>query len=323
MRQSLVIWCNVPFGTSASPARQALVEAAGGHTLHLVDSTTPPDEARVWLAGAAVAFGQPPIDALLASNRVQWVAISSAGYDLYDRADLQTVLMNRGAALTNAGGVYADACAQHVLALMLAASRGLPAAMDAQRERRWAFAEQRSKVRRLSGQHVVVLGWGRIARRLIELLAPFDLHVTVLRRRPVGDECVPVVTAEGLDAALAHADHLVNLLPGGDSTKAFVNAVRLSRLPRGAWVYNIGRGSTLEQDALLAALESQRLAGAWLDVTDPEPLPPDHPLWRTPGCYITPHLAGGQADERGHQVRHFLDNLARFVEGRALVDRIW
>lgn len=323
MRQPLVIWCNVPFGSSGSPARQALVEAAGAHTLRLVDSTTPADDARAWLADATIAFGQPPIDALIGNRTVQWVAVSSAGYDAYDRADLRAALVTRGAALTNAGGVYADACAQHVLALMLAAARGLPAALDAQRDRRWAFAEQRSTMRRLAGQHVVVLGWGRIARRLLELLAPFDLHVTVLRRRPVGDEPVPVVTVEGLDAALAQAEHLVNLLPGGEGTTAFVGAARLSRLRRGAWVYNIGRGSTIDQDALMAALESGQLAGAWLDVTDPEPLPPEHPLWRTPGCHITPHLAGGQADERGHQVRHFLDNLARFVDGRALVDRIW
>jgi phosphoglycerate dehydrogenase-like enzyme len=323
MEHPLVIWCNVPFGAAASPGRQALVDALEAHTLYLVDGTTPPDQARSWLGQASIAFGQPPADALLTSEPIRWVAISSAGYDAYDRPDLRAALASRGASLTNAGGVYADACAQHVLALMLAASRGLPAALDAQRDRRWAFKEQRSHMRCLSGQRVVVLGWGRIAQRLIELLAPFDLDVTVLRRRPVGDEPVPIVTVDNLDAALARADHLVNVLPGGHGTTAFVDGVRLSRLPRGAWFYNIGRGSTVDQEALVAALESGHLAGAWLDVTDPEPLPPDHPLWRTPGCHITPHLAGGQADERGHQVRHFLDNLARFVDGRALLDRIW
>jgi phosphoglycerate dehydrogenase-like enzyme len=294
MEHPLVIWCNLSL-PAGSPPRQRLVEALGDHTLHLVDAATPADEARSRFADATIAFGQPPIDALLASERIGWVAISSAGYDAYDRADLRDALTRRRAALTNAGGVYAEACAQHVLALMLAAARGLPAAMETQRERRWAFSEQRPQMRCLSGQRVVVLGWGRIARRLVELLAPFNLDITALRRQRVGDEPVPIVTADGLDAALAQADHLVNLLPGGASNQA----------------------------ALVAALEDGRLAGAWLDVTDPEPLPPDHPLWRAPGCHITPHLAGGQADERGHQVRHFLDNLGRFVDGRALVDRIW
>jgi phosphoglycerate dehydrogenase-like enzyme len=321
MEQSHVIWCNLPFGSS--PSRQRLVEALAGHTLHLVDPTTPREQARSWLDAASIAFGQPPIDALIASQSLRWVELGSAGYENYDRDDLRATLARQNAPLTNASGVYAEACAQHVLALMLAAARGLHAAMDAQRDRRWAFAELRPRMRRLSGQRVLILGWGQIARRLAALLSPFDLEVTAVRRRVVGDEPVRIITAETLDEVLARTDHLVNVLPGGPETTAFVNASRLARLPRGACVYNIGRGSTIDQEALLAALESGHLGGAWLDVTDPEPLPPDHPLWRTAGCYITPHLAGGQEDERGHQVRHFLDNLARFTSGRALVDRLW
>jgi phosphoglycerate dehydrogenase-like enzyme len=323
MTQPLVIWCNVPFGASASASRERLVEAMDGHTLHVVDASTPADLSRSWLAEAAIAFGQPPVDALLTSDRIRWVAIASAGYEAYDRPDLRAALTARDTSVTNASGVYADACAQHVLALMLAAARGLPAALEAQRDRRWAFAELRPRMRRLSDQRVLILGWGHIARRLIELLAPYDLTITALRRRVVGDERVPIVTVDGLDAELARADHLVNLLPGGDGTARLVDAARLSRLPHGAWFYNIGRASTVDQDALIAGLESGALGGAWLDVTDPEPLPADHPLWRTPGCHITPHLAGGQADERGHQVRHFLDNFARFTRGAALENRIW
>jgi phosphoglycerate dehydrogenase-like enzyme len=323
MDQPLVIWCNVSFGTAASSSRQRLVDAGVGHTLHLVDGGTAPDLARSWLVQASVAFGQPPVDALLASDRIQWVEIASAGYEVYDGADLRSALVRRGVPLTNAGSVYAEACAQHVLAMMFAAGRSLPAAMDAQRDRRWAFAELRPRMRLLSQQRVLILGWGQIARRLAALLAPFDVEVTAVRRRVVGDERVRVITADALDAELARTDHLVNLLPGGSGTAGFVNTHRLARLSGGAWFYNVGRGSTVDQDALVAALNSGHLSGAWLDVTDPEPLPPDHPLWRTPGCHITPHLAGGQADERGHQVRHFLDNLQRFIDGGALVDRVW
>jgi phosphoglycerate dehydrogenase-like enzyme len=268
-------------------------------------------------------FGQPPIDALLASQRIRWIEISSAGYEAYDRADLRDVLVRRGVAVTNSGGVYADACAHHALALMLGACRGLPASMALQGERRWGFTELRPHMRLLSGANVLILGWGQIARRLAALLAPFGANVTAVRRHVAGDEPIRVITTESLDAALAETDHLVDLLPGGADTLRFVNAERLARLPRGAWVYNVGRGTTVDQDALAAALDSGHLGGAWLDVTDPEPLPADHPLWRAPQCFITPHLAGGQADERGHQVRHFVDNLARFVGDHTLVDRIW
>lgn len=323
MDQPLVIWCNVPFGPAASSRGQMLAEAVTGHTLHLVDSATSPELSRSWLGQASVVFGQPPVDALLSSQQIRWVEIASAGYEAYDRADLRTFLAGRGVPVTNSGGVYADACAQHTLAMMLAASRGLPATLDAQRDRRWAFGELRSRMRLLSQQRVLILGWGHIARRLAELLAPFDVHLTAIRRRVVGDEPVRVITADALDAELARTDHLVNLLPGGPDTARFVNDSRLARLPSRACFYNIGRGSTVDQDALVAALNSGHLGAAWLDVTDPEPLPADHPLWRTPRCYVTPHLAGGQSDERGHQVRHFLDNLERFTSGRTLVDRIW
>jgi len=323
MDQPLVIWCNVPFGATTMARRQALMDAVEAHTLYLVDGTTSAAVARSWLDEASIAFGQPPIDALLASSRIRWIELGSAGYEKYDRADLRAVLAARGAPLTNAGGVYADACAQHVLAMLLAAARNLPSALDAQRDRRWAFAELRPRMRVLARQHVLILGWGNIARRLAALLAPFDLQIAAVRRRIAGDEPVRIVTTGALDAELARADHLVNLLPGGADTAGFVNTARLARLPAGAWVYNVGRGSTIDQEALAAALHSGRLGGAWLDVTDPEPLPPDHPLWRAPGCFITPHLAGGQADERGHQVRHFVDNLDRFTHGRPLIDRIW
>jgi phosphoglycerate dehydrogenase-like enzyme len=319
MPHALAIWCNVPLAESA---RRQLASAVAGHTLHLVDAATPAAGARALLDGADVVFGQPPVDALLAHERLRWLEISSAGYESYDRADLRAALAARGAVVTNAGGVYADACAQHVLALMLAACRGLPAAMDLQREARWGFADLRPRMRTLTGQRVLVLGWGQIARRLAALLEPFGVDLTVARRRRVGDEPVRVVGAEAVDEELAGTDHLVDLLPGGAGTRHFVDARRLARLPAHAWLYNVGRGSTVDQDALVAALGAGRLAGAFLDVTDPEPLPPDHPLWRTPGCHLTPHLAGGQADERGHQVRHFVQNLARFVAGQPLVDRI-
>lgn len=330
MGNPLVIWCNVPFGAANASRRQRLIDgvAAAGHTLHVVDDTTASDQSKAWLAEADVVFGYPPAEPLIASENVRWVELGSAGYEKFDRPDLRANLRKHNAPLTNAGEVYADACAQHVLAMMMAGMRGLPGAWELQRERRWAFNEMRPKMRELAGQRVLILGWGQIARRLAALLAPFDLELTAVRRKVVGDESIRVITSDAdtsdrLDEELARTDHLVNVLPGGGSTDGFVSAARIARLPAAASFYNIGRGATVDQAALIAALESGHLGSAWLDVTEPEPLPPDHPLWTAPRCYITPHLAGGQADERGHQVRHFLDNLARFTGGQPLNDRIW
>jgi phosphoglycerate dehydrogenase-like enzyme len=111
-------------------------------------------------------------------------------------------------------------------------------------------------------------------------------------------------------------------LPARPDTARFFDERRFSRLRRGAIFYNIGRGSTVDLDALRAALLSGHLRAAYLDVTDPEPLPADHPLWSTRGCFVTPHSAGGHVDEEERLVRHFLDNLTRFQAGQPLVDRI-
>ena len=157
---------------------------------------------------------------------------------------------------------------------------------------------------------------------MTELPRPFDLKVTAFRRNPRGDEGVPVVAPAQLSEALARADHVVNILPESVETRLFFNRARSALLKPGAVFYNIGRGATVDQDALLEALRSHRLAAAWLDVTDPEPLPEGHPLLSEPACFITPHVAGGQPNEAKAIVRHFLDNPARFVRGEPLSDRV-
>jgi phosphoglycerate dehydrogenase-like enzyme len=121
---------------------------------------------------------------------------------------------------------------------------------------------------------------------------------------------------------LAKADHVVDVLPASPSTERFMSAGRFAAMKRGAVFYNLGRGATVDQEALLAALSSGSLAAAWLDVTEPEPLPPGHPLLRAPNCFITPHIAGGHRKESETLVRHFLENFARFLNGGALRDRI-
>jgi phosphoglycerate dehydrogenase-like enzyme len=218
--------------------------------------------------------------------------------------------------------VYADPCAEHLLAMMLANARRLPACVADQGSRSWHAAERRRQAFLLRGQTVVMLGYGSIARRLSELLAPFEMHIVAFDRAPRGDERIEMVGEAGLDSALGQADHLVNVLPENDGTHRLLDARRLALLPPSASVYNIGRGTTLDQQALRAALGSGALAGAFLDVTLPEPPPPDDPLWDTPGCTLTPHMAGGRNTEHVALVRHFLDNLGRYVRGAPLRDRI-
>ena len=315
----LSIWSNHRFSDAA---QAKLREGIGDATLVLADATA---SNLVGGAGdprardADVLHGQPAVDDVTGGG-AKWVALTSAGYTRYDNDPVKDVLRKRDAALTNASAVYAEPCAQHVLAQMLAASRELPAAFALQREHDWQGKTLRETSFLLRGQSVVILGYGSIAERLAEMLRPFGMNVVGVRRSPTGDEAIRCVSDP--DAVLGEADHVVNVLPSSDSTRGYVSAERLGMLKPEAVYYSVGRGTTTDQAALRAALEAGRLRAAYLDVTDPEPPPADDPIWATPNCHITPHSAGGYAGEDLDLVDHFLDNLRRFRAGEALNDRV-
>lgn len=308
-------------------ARRLLESGTAGHELLMAHSRQPgnllPGGSDALLASADVAFGQVDVPAAMACPKLRWVHITSAGYERYDRDDFRSALAARGAAFTTSSGVYAEPCAQHVLAMMLSLARRLPDALNNQRSARaWPGNILRPASRLLCGQKAVILGFGAIGRRLVDLLAPFNMSLTAIRRRPRGDEPCRTLAEGDVCAALADADHVISLLPGGEGTRHFVDRRRLAAMKSGAIFYNVGRGGTVDQPALLEALTSGRLAAACLDVTDPEPLPPDHPLWTAPNCYITPHSAGGHVDEPLRLVRHFLANLNRYMQGQPLLDKV-
>jgi phosphoglycerate dehydrogenase-like enzyme len=316
---ALKIWSNVRYDDAAM---QLLRAEAANHQLVVTDAKDPSA-----LADADIAFGQPDAEAVkqsLQNGRLRWVHLDSAGYDRFDNEAVRAALRARDAVLTNSSAVYDEPCAQHTLAMMMGLARRIPQARDRQMDdHSWPMMELRAETYLLNGQTALLLGFGAIARRLIELLAPFRMNLIAVRRQPTGDEAITVITEEKLDAHLPRADHVVNLLPASEATRHFINAARLAAMKPGAIFYNIGRGSTVDQTALLGALTSGKLAAAYLDVTDPEPLPPDHPLWTAPNCFITPHTAGGHIGERDRQVRHFLDNLRRFVTGEPLHNRVF
>lgn len=215
---------------------------------------------------------------LFALPQLKWVLTLTAGVD-HLIADVPPHVT-----LYNASRLHDDAVAQHAAAMLLTAARGLHRARDLQREGRWGRLDGLWSLR---GRHVVVWGYGHIGARLEEMLAPFGARVTGLRSRSTDAE---------IDAALAEADDVVLLLPATEKTRGIVNAERLARVRAGAWLMNLGRGSLVVQDDLVAALRAGTLGGALLDVTDPEPLPQDSPLWSMENVVITPHVASATTD---------------------------
>jgi len=209
--------------------------------------------------------------------------------------------------------------AEYVAMGVLALHRDLPAYIGQQAEGLWRQHEVVPASRRRLG----FMGLGEMARTAIDRLRPFGFPISGWSRTPREIEGIASHHgAEGLEAFLGAADILVCLLPLTPETRGILDASLFSRLPRGAALLHAGRGEHLVPQALLAALEEGRLGAALLDVTDPEPLPPDDPLWRHPRILLTPHIASRTAPETA--ARMVLDNLTRLARGETphgLVDR--
>ncbi|HEY8990950.1 MAG TPA: D-2-hydroxyacid dehydrogenase [Luteolibacter sp.] len=274
------------------------------------------------MAEVDVAFGQPSVSGVRAAEKLRWLQVSSAGFTRYDTPEFRAEAKARGLAVTNSSSVYDQACAEHAFAFLFAQARMLPQALATRTPNGspewWAI---RRGSRLLEGQSLLLVGYGAIGERLVELLAPFKMRITAMRRTPRGDEGIPVVPLEGLSAALVEADHVMNLLPDNAESRGFFGTERFAQMKRGAVFYNIGRGTTVDQLALNEALTGH-LGAAWLDVTDPEPLPDDHPLWQRANCHITPHTAGGYQGETEALVDRFLENFERYLKGEALRNRV-
>ena len=250
---------------------------------------------------------QALFEALRAPGRLRVIQTLSAGVDwLIGRVP-------EGVVVCNARGVYDGPLAEWVVGAILAFRRGFVRARDAQAAGEWASFE----LEELAGRRVVILGFGSIGTAVAERLRPFGVEIVGIARTHRDG----ALGLEELDAVLPGADVLVDLLPLTGETAGFLDARRLALLPDGALLVNGGRGRTVDTPALIRELEAGRLLAA-LDVTDPEPLPPGHPLWTLPNTLITPHVAGDsdRAAERAFALAG--DQVRRFAAGQPLVNQV-
>jgi phosphoglycerate dehydrogenase-like enzyme len=203
--------------------------------------------------------------------------------------------------------------AEHALGLILAAQRSMPRWVDQQRRERWDPAYTRS----LADSQVLIIGYGSIGSAIERRLLPFEVAVTRVARRARPNQDVYAV--DDLHRLLPAADVVVLVLPQTDRTRGLISVPELALLRDDALVVNVGRGTALDTDALLA--ERGRVRAA-LDVVEPEPLPPGHPLWRAPGVLLTPHVAGGSAAFRPRAERFVREQLRRWAQGSPLANRV-
>jgi phosphoglycerate dehydrogenase-like enzyme len=264
----------VAVGPLESPFATEAVTEGGGSVVPIGDT---PD-ALVWLDPADVEGLKRH---LAEAPGVSWVQLPFAGVERVAEAGV----LDHDRVWTCAKGSYAEPVAEHALTLALAGLRHLPARIVA---RSWGIPAGTS----LYDQKVTILGGGGITSSLLEQLAPFRVEATVVRRR---DEPTPgaarTVQVAQLHDVLAGSLLVVVALALTPETRGIIGAPELELMDERAWLINVARGPHVDTDALVSALTSGVIAGAALDVTDPEPLPDGHPLWDLPNCIITPHTA--------------------------------
>jgi phosphoglycerate dehydrogenase-like enzyme len=256
--------------------------------------------AQVWVPGGALPDGL-----LEALPRLRLVQLTSAGAERFIGR------LPEGVVLCNARGAHTPATAEWVLAATLAAQRGLPDLVRAQDAHRWEPGTRRSLV----GARVLVVGAGDIGRTVARMLAGFDAEVTFVARTARDG----VHSTDELPQLLPSADVVVLLVPVTPETTGLVDAAFLAAMPDGALLVNAARGVVVDTDALLAELARGRLRAA-LDVTEPEPLPEDHPLWSAPGLLLTPHVGGAVPQTAERAAAAVVAQVRRVLAGEELAN---
>lgn len=270
-------------------------------------------------ARATAVIGNFPVTDAPQYQHLDWVQTWSAGVDRY----VAPGALPDGVQVTSASGAYGQSVSEHLFALMWALMRHLPAYRDQQRLAQWHdLGRAMSPV----GATVLVIGAGDIGSHVARLATAVGAHVIGVRRHAAAAQPVPGFAemhgTDELDALLPDADVVVSIVPSTPQTHHLIGAEQLALMKPTAILLNAGRGDAIDPDALLEALRTERIAGAGLDVTEPEPLPTDHPLWREPRCVITPHVAGGMhlAATEDRIIAIALENVARYAAGRELVN---
>ncbi len=288
-------------------------------SLHPYDVTVPlPSEHHD--ADILVTWGNPAAMLEGAAKHLRnltWIQSLAAGPD-----DVLGAGFSAKVTVTSGSGLHDHTVAEHTLGLLLNAARRFYEMRDFQRQRRWpghlgGLQPDRPEgdFRSLQGANILVWGFGNIARTLAPTLRSLGSHVRGVARSAGVRDGTEVFAESALPNLLPETDALLMILPGSDATRRALSGERLALLPAHAWVVNVGRGTTVDEDALVRALQAGELGGAALDVFETEPLPETSPLWNTPNLIVSPHAAGGRPQGAEGLIA---DNLRRFLAGQPL-----
>lgn len=240
------------------------------------------------IVDADAILGNIPVEYLKHAKSLKWLQLNSAGYEEYLREDV----LKKDVVLTNAGGAYGVAVAEHLLAMLVAMVKKIPEYRDYQKKGEWTDLGQ---VRPLHDLTVLVIGLGDIGTHFATLMSSLGNKIIGIKNnlsiKP--DFVDEVYHLDDVDNQIGQADVVVLSIPANEKTMGFMNKDRFSKMKKDALFFNVGRGSLVDTNALIEALEEEIIAGAGIDVVDIEPLPSNHKLWGTKNLLITPHCSGG------------------------------
>lgn len=265
---------------------------------------------------AAYSYCTPAL--IEAAPRLRWVQARSAGVERYPFAELHA----RGITLTNARDIYGIQLADHTLALILAFSRQLPLLFRMQQQQVWK-SRNGFPPGELAGQTLLVVGLGGTGLQTARRAHGFGMRVLAARRRPDlprPDFVEAVHPSEHLHRLLPEADWVAVCVPLTRHTRALFGDREFALMKRSAYILCVTRGGIIDTEALLRALDAGQLAGAGLDVTDPEPLPAGHPLWSRENVIITPHSSGHSPHADARMLELLCENVRRFASGQPLLN---
>ena len=260
---------------------------------------------------------------LLDAKKLKWIHSTAAGVAQLMYPELR----DSGILVTNPSGIFSVPMAEHTMGLLVAMARNFPDCVRYQDQSRWAQQElwdQPQHLTELNGQVLLILGYGSIGHELARRANAFDMRVWGVSRSGKGDAALAekIVPTTQLHDVLPHADYVVVSAPETSETRHLIGAPELAFMKPTARLINVARGSLLDQSALIAALQEQKIAGAALDVTDPEPLPSTDPLWKAPNLLITPHTSAISDRLWPRQTALLLDLLERWFDGRELFNQV-
>lgn len=267
-----------------------------------------------------VGFSIRP-EQFVTAKKLKWIHSTAAGVGQLMYPEIR----ESGVVLTNARGIHSKPMAEHILGMIIAMSRRFPDAFRFQRESHWAQQEiWDARPFELNGKIVLIIGFGSIGCELARLVQPIGMRIWGITRSGRGDALLAerILPITELHSALPLADFVVVAAPETPETKRMIGEKELVLMKGTAHLVNVARGTLVDQDALIDALRAHRIAGAALDVTEEEPLPPESPLWRLDNVFITPHISAATDLLWERQEKLLVENLERWFSGRELLNRV-